>query len=127
MSSPMLNKVLLVEDERDLRSLMALLLEKHDLGVVEADDGPVPVERFQREGPFSLAIIDINLPGYSGVEVCRRLLAQDADLPIIICTAGVIHRHEEELRRLGVHRILSKPFYPEMLLEEVERALGVGA
>lgn len=124
MSSPTANRVLLVEDERDLRSYMAILLTRNEFDVVEADDGLLAVERFHQEGPFNLAIIDMNLPGCTGLEVCRELLASDARLPIIICTAGTLNGHEKDFQQLGVNRVVAKPFYPEELLEEVSRAVG---
>lgn len=126
MSSPVVHRILLVEDERDLRKLMAQLLVFHDPSVVvaEAEDGPSAIDVFEREGPFDLAVIDINLPVISGVEVCHRLLAQHPKLAVVICTAGVTSKHEDELLGLGVDRFLPKPFYPEQFLEMIEDSLA---
>ena len=66
--------LMLVEDEHVLRGLVAQFLRGMGFQVVEALDGPDAVEKFARNGPFDLIMLDLNLPGFSGVEVARRVL-----------------------------------------------------
>lgn len=118
--------LLLVEDEDGLRGLVAAFLRAAGYVVVEAADGPAAVDRFGDSGPFDLAIVDLNLPGFSGVEVCRRLRAARPDQPILICSAAVLPDFEGALRQLGVEHILTKPFHPDALLAHIAGRLHGG-
>lgn len=117
-------KLLLVEDEVVLRSLIAQFLRGADYGVVEAGDGPEGVERFADSGPFDLALVDLNLPGFTGVEVCRRIRRTQPDQRIMICSAAILDDHEDALHDLGIDHFLTKPYHPKALLDHIEGALG---
>ena len=120
--------LLLVEDERLLRGLVAQFLRGADYRVVEAGDGPEGVARFEDAGPFDLALVDLNLPYFSGVEVCRRILRSRPEQRIMICSAAILDDHEDALMALGVDHFLTKPYHPESLLEHIARELdGRGA
>ncbi len=80
--------LLLVEDEERLRGLIAQFLRGEGFHVVEADDGPPGVARFADSGPFDLVLVDLNLPTYSGVEVCRRIKGHDPAQRLMVCTRG---------------------------------------
>lgn len=116
-------RLLLVEDETLLRGLVAQFLRTAAFQVVEACDGPDGVSRFAGEGPFDLALVDLNLPGFSGVEVCRRLLQRRPDQKILICSATVTSDYETALRGMGVAHFLTKPYHPEALLSHIKREL----
>ena len=81
--------------------------------------GPRGVARFDDSGPFDLALIDLNLPVYSGVEVCRRIKRSRPEQRIMICSAAIMDDHEEELKALGVGHFLTKPYHPESLLRHI--------
>lgn len=115
--------LLLVEDEDGLRRLVAQFLEGVGFRVVEAADGPTAVERFDDSGPFDLVLADLNLPGFSGVEVCRRIRRIEPTQPILICSAAVLPDFESALRDLRVNHILTKPFHPETLLAHIRGRL----
>lgn len=120
MRSP---RLLLVEDEDLLRRLVAQFLRGADFQVVEASDGPEGVDRFNEQGPFDLAVVDLNLPGYSGVEVCRRIRQQQPDQRILICSAAVTSEFERALQNLGIRQFLTKPYHPDALLSYVRCAV----
>lgn len=115
--------LLLVEDEPNLRNLVALFLRGAGFRVVEARDGQEAVDRFEDAGPFDLALVDLNLPVFSGVEVCRRVRRVQPDQPILICSAAIVPDSERALRELGVHQFLTKPYHPDDLLSLVRRAV----
>ena len=121
--------LLLVEDEHGLRRLVAQFLRGSGYRVVEACDGQEGVERFDDSGPFDLALVDLNLPIFSGVEVCRRVRRECPEQPIIICSAAIVSEHEDALNAVGVDHFLTKPYHPEALLahirEELDQAAGV--
>ncbi|GAC1324907.1 MAG: hypothetical protein NVSMB14_17560 [Isosphaeraceae bacterium] len=115
--------ILLVEDEHVLRGLVAQFLQGAGHKVVQAGDGQQGVDRFREAGPFDLALVDLNLPVFSGVEVCRRLRAQHPEQPIIICSAAVVPESETALRDLGVDHYLTKPYHPDVLLKHIDDEL----
>lgn len=119
-----LGTVLLVEDEHVLRGLVAQFLRGAGFRVVEAADGPQAVERFASSGPFELVLLDLNLPGFFGDEVCRQIRLARPDQPVIICSAAITPELEDALRDLGVTHFLTKPYHPEALLAHIGHELG---
>lgn len=115
--------VLVVEDEDSLRRLVAEFLRGENYIVIEAEDGPAGAERFADSGPFDLAILDLNLPGYSGVEVARRIRAIHPGQNILICSAAISREAEDTLLEIGVVDFLTKPYHPEVLRAHVERMI----
>ena len=111
--------LLLVEDEHVLRGLVAQFLRGEGFAVTEACDGPDGVARFEDGGPFDLAMVDLNLPVFSGVEVCRRIRLRRPDQRILICSAAITEEFEVALRSLGVQNFLTKPYHPEVLLAQI--------
>ncbi len=115
--------LLLIEDEHMLRGLIAQFLRKEGYATVEACDGQEAVERFEDSGPFDLALVDINLPVFNGVEVCRRLRRERPDQSIIICSAAIMPEHEVALKAMGIDHYLTKPYHPEALLSHIAEEL----
>ena len=116
-----LGTVLLVEDELALSRLVATFLRGSSYEVVEAADGPEGVARFADSGPFDLVLLDLNLPGYSGVEVCRRIRVIEPGQAVLICSAAIVPEAEEALLSMGVGDTLTKPYHPDQLLAYVAR------
>jgi DNA-binding response OmpR family regulator len=116
--------LLLVEDEDRLRGLVAQFLRGEGFQVVEAGDGPEGVERFADSGPFDLALLDLNLPVFSGVEVCRRIKRANPAQRVIICSAAILPGHEDALTALGVDHFLTKPYHPEELIAHITQEIG---
>ncbi|RUL86493.1 response regulator [Tautonia sociabilis] len=119
--------LLLVEDEELLRGLVSQFLRGSGFRVVEAADGLEALDRIDRDGPFDLALVDLNLPHLSGVDVCRRLLGRWPTHPVIICSAAILSEHETALRQLGIDHYLTKPYHPETLLALVAQRLSTAA
>jgi two-component system response regulator RegX3 len=119
--------LLLVEDEHRLRNLVAQFLRGVGFRIIEAGDGPEGVVRFGDSGPFDLVLVDLNLPGFSGVEVCRRIKRIRPDQRMMICSAAILDDHQCALAGLGVHHYLTKPYHPEMLITHIDEELGDAA
>ena len=119
-----LGALLLVEDEYRLRTLVAQVLQGEGYRVVEAADGPEGVERFADAGPFDLLLVDLNLPGFSGVEVCRRVLTRHPGQRIMICSAAIVPESERDLHALGIDHFLTKPYRAEDLLAHIASEIG---
>jgi DNA-binding response OmpR family regulator len=89
--------------------------------VIKAGDGPAALERFEEEGP-DLVLLDINMPGLSGFQVCETIRARSR-VPVMMLT---VRGEEEDLVRalgLGADDYLTKPFSPRTLLARVKALL----
>ena len=124
MEGPGLGTLLLVEDEDRLRELVAQFLRAEGYEVVEACDGGQGVERFADAGPFDLVLVDLNLPVFSGVEVCRRIKRHNPRQRLMVCSAAILRDHEIALTALGIRHYLTKPYHPEELLDHITRELN---
>ncbi len=114
-------KVLVVDDDRDLRELIGFALTQAGFLVVKAADGPSAVRLFDAEGP-DLVVLDINMPGASGFQVCEAIRARSG-VPIMMLT---VRSEEEDLVKaleLGADDYLTKPFSPKTLLARIKALL----
>jgi DNA-binding response OmpR family regulator len=116
--------LLVVEDDIHIREILKHILETHGYRVEEADraEGVMPL---LLKHAFAAAIIDIGLPGYDGLALCRaiRKNVQTAQLPIVICTASKKAKDVLAAKELGVSGYLLKPFKQEEVLERVAAAI----
>lgn len=116
--------ILIVEDEADLSELMRYNLEAEGFRVVSAESGDEAVERI-REGVPDLILLDLMLPGLSGIELCRRWRSREetARTPIIMVTAR--GEEEERVRGLatGADDYLVKPFSMPELVARIQALL----
>src|ERR687897_1765252 len=114
-------KVLIVDDEPNIREVVALYLRRDGHNVVSAADGEEALNLFRRTDP-DLVVLDLMLPKLSGLEVCRRMQAERR-VPLIMLTA----RGEEEERivglSLGADDYVVKPFSPRELAARVRNVL----
>ncbi len=120
--------ILVVEDEADIRELLAYNLKKEGYTVLEAGDGRLGLEKARSERP-DLILLDLMLPGMDGLSVCRELERDPTTLPIpvIMLTA----RGEETDRvvglELGADDYVVKPFSVRELLLRIRKLLQRGA
>jgi DNA-binding response OmpR family regulator len=114
-------KVLVADDDRDLLELIGFALSQAGFLVVKAPDGPTAVRLFDAESP-DLVVLDINMPGASGFQVCEAIRARSR-VPVMMLT---VRSEEEDLVRaleLGADDFLSKPFSPRTLLARIKALL----
>jgi DNA-binding response OmpR family regulator len=114
-------KILIVDDDQALLSLVSFALRQAGYLPVEAADGNQALALFEREQP-DLVILDVNLPGASGFDVCRRIRAQ-APTPIMLLTVRSSEEDEVMGLDLGADDFLTKPFSPRALLARVRALL----
>jgi putative two-component system response regulator len=120
-----MKKILLADDEANLRMLVRTTLQDPRYRILEVSDGRAVVDIAQKVLP-DLLILDLLMPGRSGLEVAAAL-HQDPrtnHIPIIMLTARDRQKDKEHARALGIHVYLTKPFSPLELIEKVEAALG---
>jgi phosphate regulon transcriptional regulator PhoB len=117
-------RILVVEDESDLRELIRYNLEQEGFAVEEAADGVQALERINRRSP-DLVVLDLMLPGMSGLEICRKLRSapQTAALPILVATAKTTEVDRVLGLEMGADDYLVKPFSPRELVARVKALL----
>jgi DNA-binding response OmpR family regulator len=114
-------KILSADDDKDLLALIAFTLSQAGYLVVKAADGQSAIQSFENESP-DLVILDINMPGASGFQVCEAIRAKSR-VPVMMLT---VRGEEEDLVRaleLGADDYLTKPFSPRTLLARVKALL----
>jgi DNA-binding response OmpR family regulator len=117
-------QILVVDDDRDVAQSMELALRRRDFQVTLAYSGVEALKTLRRYRP-DLLILDVLMPGMSGLEVCRRLRSDTslADLPIIFLTAKGQERDRIEGLRAGADDYISKPFNLEELFLRIRAVL----
>lgn len=114
-------KILIVEDEQKIARLVRLYLEEAGYSASVIADGSLAVPAFRHERP-DLVILDLNLPGTDGLDVCRAL-RRESNVPVIMLTA----RSEEADRlvglELGADDYVTKPFSPREIVARVRAVL----
>ena len=117
-------KILVVEDEPDIRKLVHYNLAQEKYQVIEAEDGEKALRLLQREKP-DLIVLDLLLPGMSGLELCRALRErpETANLPILMLTAKAGETDRVVGLELGADDYLTKPFSPREMVARVKAIL----
>ena len=114
-------KILIVEDEKEISSLVKDYLTASNYDVIVAGDGEKGVELFRKEQP-DMAILDIMLPKMDGFEVCRTI-RQESKIPIIMLSARKEDTDKILGLGLGADDYITKPFEESELLEAIEARL----
>jgi len=117
----MTQKILVVDDEPEIVKLVRAYLEHAGFAVVIANEGNQALAVFRRERP-NLVILDLNLPGLDGLDVCRAL-RRDTDIPIIMLTARLEETDRLIGLELGADDYVVKPFSPREIVARVRAVL----
>ena len=117
-------KILVIEDERDIRELVRVNLEAEGFAVLEAGDGELGLALVKRERPAAV-ILDLMLPGLGGLEVCRRIRGSEATsrVPVVILTARSAEADKVVGLEIGADDYVTKPFSPRELTARVKAVL----
>jgi two-component system chemotaxis response regulator CheY len=118
-------KILIIDDNDDLRDTLVVLLEDQGYSVVAASDGASGVRAFELERP-DLVLTDVIMPDSDGIEAIRRIRAIDPKSRIVAMSGGSMAGNDYQLRMAkesGAIEALSKPFEVDELVTVVERCL----
>lgn len=116
------NKILIAEDESNIRKLVASYLINEGFKVVEACDGEDAIAKFNSDYDFSLIILDVMMPKIDGYEVCRYI-RKNSEVPILMLTARDTEIDELTGFNAGADEYISKPFSPRILTTRVKNLL----
>jgi two-component system, cell cycle response regulator CpdR len=116
-------KILLAEDDNDMRRFLVRALTKAGFEVVSFDNGKAAYDRL-REEPFELLLTDIVMPEMDGIELARRATELDPELKVMFITGFAAVALNPENNAPKNAKVLSKPFHLKDLVNEVERMLA---
>ncbi|MDH6531978.1 DNA-binding response OmpR family regulator [Aurantimicrobium minutum] len=117
------HRVLVVDDDADIRDLVALKLQASGLDVDTAADGITGLEKATQLG-FDAIVLDVMMPGMSGIDVLQALRSAGNQTPVILLTAKTQEHDVEAGFNAGANDYVSKPFSPRELLARVTSVLS---
>jgi DNA-binding response OmpR family regulator len=118
-------KILIVDDEPGMLTLLERILKNGGFETISAYDAQDAIEEYERSGDIALAIIDILLPDLSGIEVLRHIRERDKEMPILMVSALNKAGPAVASLQLGASDYIIKPFLPDELMEKVVRAFNI--
>jgi CheY-like chemotaxis protein len=118
------NKILVVDDEQDIVTIIGKVLKKNGYEITTAKDGLECIDKVSREQP-DLILLDNIMPNMDGPAVLSKLKAskETQDIPVIMVTALADQEHITGAQKSGAVEYIVKPFDYEVLLEKVAQAL----
>jgi two-component system nitrogen regulation response regulator NtrX len=121
----MSERILVVDDEQDIRASLEIVLGGAGFHVVCAPDGEAALAAVEAEPPDAV-FLDIELPNLDGMEVLRRLRAERPDLPVVMISGHATIERAVEATRLGAYDFVEKPFSRERILLLARNATAIG-
>lgn len=120
-----MTKILIAEDDQDIRELVILTLQFNGYDVVSAVDGAQAVEKAQKD-QFDLILMDVRMPRMTGYEACRQLREMEStrDVPIIFLSAKGQESEIQAGLDAGATQYILKPFAPDVLARKISEALN---
>lgn len=115
-------RILLVEDEENIRNVVKLNLEMEDYEVISTDNGRDAIQKFKGQH-FDLLILDVMLPEINGFQICEQVRLTNMEIPIIFLTAKDTPADRVAGLKKGADDYLTKPFNLEELLLRVQKLL----
>ena len=116
-------KILLAEDDNDMRRFLAKALQNAGYDVLSFDNGRSAYDRL-REVPFELFLPDIGMPEMDGIELARRATELDPDIKVMFITGFAAVALNPDSKAPKDAKVLSKPFHLRDLVNEVEKLMA---
>ena len=115
-----MKKILVLEDEANIRSFVVINLRRSGFEPIEAENGEMALEKLRQNPDICLALLDVMLPDIDGFEVCRRIRATNATIGIIMLTARSQEMDKVTGLMTGADDYVTKPFSPAELTARVD-------
>ena len=123
-----MQKVLIIEDNKDNFKMIKYALTRAGYEVLWAERGLDGIDLVNRERPHFI-LMDINLPGINGIETTKRIRASETgrDIPIIAITAHAMSGDRERIMAAGCNAYIEKPIDPITIVEQIHKIIGLQA
>ena len=121
-----IGRILVVDDEEDVRKSVRLILTKAGYDVVEAEDGEIAISRLLiNDNPFKVGLIicDIQMPKVNGMEAIAYFRQEFPSVPVVVLTGNPELTGATHLFKLGIIDYLAKPITPEKLVQVVHKSV----
>ena len=118
-----MKKILVLEDEANIRSFVVINLRRSGFEPIEAENGEMALEKLKQNPDICLALLDVMLPDIDGFEVCRRIRATNAQVGVIMLTARSQEMDKVTGLMTGADDYVTKPFSPAELTARVDALL----
>lgn len=114
--------ILIVDDEKDLVDLMAVMLEVQGFTVIKAFSGEEALAKLREKKP-DIVLLDVMMPEMSGYEVCQKIKNEDQYkmIPVIFVTAKAQLEDQKKGREAGADGFITKPYEYSQLLQEIQK------
>ena len=116
----MKRKILVLEDEENIRSFLVLNLKRSGYEVIEAETGEIALEKYHENQDIAVAVLDVMLPGIDGYEVCRAMRGAGYQAGVIMLTARTQEADKVTGLMNGADDYVTKPFRPQILGAKVK-------
>ena len=125
-SVPVRGRILVADDEPHIRRILVTLLESAGYEVEQVETGTQAMDRLTGPGDYQAALLDIMMPGYTGLEILQRTrqLPNRQSLPIVILTAKGQDADRQEALGFGADAFVTKPFSPKKLIAQIHELLS---
>ena len=105
-------RILIADDEQSIVDLLTIYLEREGYECLRAEDGEEALAKIQKDKSIDLALLDINMPKMTGLEVLATLRSQGSELPVIFISAKNSPQDRIQGLMKGAHDYIIKHFYP---------------
>ena len=121
-------KVLVVDDEEDVREACSLILREIGMEPLVANDGYSGMSLFtQHQNQIALILLDLTMPNMDGGLLCKKIRHLSPSVPILISSGYAEIETMKHFNNLGVNAFIQKPFQVEDLIEKVQQVLGIAS
>jgi two-component system cell cycle sensor histidine kinase/response regulator CckA len=119
------SKILLVDDEEDVRIIAGQMLKAMGYKVETASDGYEGLEQFKTDPmAFSVILLDYSMPGMDGIETMKELRKLRGDVPILFSTGYSDDQTMQEMEAMNVNGVVRKPFMISELVDAITKVIG---
>lgn len=119
------SRVLVADDEEEIRKILSRILEKEGFEVITASDGEQAMQKICSDIPDAV-LLDVRMPGLNGMEVLKKIKAIEENLPVVLVTAYADTHQAVEAMKEGAYDYLAKPFDNNEVVWITSRALAEG-
>lgn len=119
-------RVLIIDDDPTIRTVIKTILSQEGLSIGAAKDAEEALALLRPPAiPYDLVLLDINLPGESGIELLKQMRDQKINVPVLMISGNSDQQNIEEAASLQIKGFIVKPFTAQLLKDKVEAALNI--